>query len=178
MDEKKKGRELTHSSCYIKHSLPRSKGKRRRNGKYSTASCRIFSNLNHSHKMRSLSTFLHLLLTTKVQIISVEIVIRYEGWFLSLTQPLQLLLLYICYEIPCVPFDYHEWHNFVFKKLSWIHGYIRYEREKVFCRHGLTCVLFECLFHLFKNHCFREQPVKRIKRSVYSIDPAAYSDII
>ena len=104
MDEKKKGREPTHSLCYIKHSLPRSKGKRRRNGKYSTASCRIFSNLNHSHKMRSLSTFLHLFQTTKVQIISVEIVIRYEGWFLSLTQPLQLLLLYICYKVPCVSF--------------------------------------------------------------------------
>ena len=104
MDEKRRGRELTHSSCYIKHSLPRSKGKRRRNGKYSTASCRIFSNLNHSHKMRSLSTFLHLFQTTKVQIISVEIVIRYEGWFLSLTQPLQLLLLYICYKVPCVSF--------------------------------------------------------------------------
>ena len=105
MDEKKKGREPTHSLCYIKHSLPRSKGKRRRNGKYSTASCRIFSNLNHSHKMRSLSTFLHLFQTTKVQIISVEIVIRYEGWFLSFAKPLLLFLIYLCYEIPCIPFS-------------------------------------------------------------------------
>ena len=173
---RKKGREPTHSSCYIKHSLPRSKGKRRRNGKYSTASCRIFSNLNHSHKMRSLSTFLHLFRTTKVQIISVEIVIRYEGWFLSFRS---LNFFIYMLQNTMYPFiiiiNYTVWP---LRSLSWLHGYIRYEREKVFCRHGLTCVPFECLFYLFKSHCFRKQPVKRIKRSVYSIDPAAYSDII
>ena len=37
--------------------------------------------------------------------------------------------------------------------------------------------LFNFQFHCKKHYCYKEHPVKRIKRSVCSKDPTAYTDI-
>ena len=51
--------------------------------------------------------------------------------------------------------------------LSWLHGYIRYEREKVFCRHALRCVPFQLSISskevlLFKGASGKENKKKRV----------------
>ena len=122
--------------------------------------------------MRSLSTFLYLLLIMKVQMISIEIVIRYEGWFLSFRS-----LYFFIYMLQNTMYPFKIIMNYTvwpLRSLSWLHGYIRYEREKVFCRHALQCVPFQLSIssekvELFKGASGKENKKKRVQQRPYSL---------